>query len=165
MAQPSPLRTLRRCATCHRVDEGDVCPWCASTTWEVYTDADVRAEDLSAEIAAQLDERRTGIPRPAPPSAPGASREAAPVEPGALRGKPRRISGFALGMIVALVRRLSALCTAEGASITVAITPDGAVVRFDGAATPDHTAAKPSPDGWRYLDIEGEPVSVCWMQS
>jgi hypothetical protein len=75
------------------------------------------------------------------------------------------VSGFTLGMMVALVRRLSALCTGASASITVTITPDSAKIRFDSYVTPDDGNSKPGPDGWRYLDIEGEPVSVSWMQS
>lgn len=79
-------------------------------------------------------------------------------------GAKRRLSGVVLGLLVALVRRVSSLCTAEGVSITVTVTPEGAAVRFDGDVVPDHIAAKPGPDGWRYLDIEGVPVSVSWQQ-
>jgi RNA polymerase subunit RPABC4/transcription elongation factor Spt4 len=221
---PRRSQLIRRCATCHRVDTGDVCPWCASTTWEAYTDADIRAEDLSADIAAQLAERRPALGRGLSTFSP-AELEALPVgaafrddaaedpagwtfvkgfdsrwrahrapngiaedrfltifgrEPwggslqlvaidgvilGVERPAPPARVVTNLGLIVATARHLHPLAAASGAEFTVSVTPRGVEIRFTGAAVPQHLAAKPGPDGWRTLDIEGEPVSVCWMQS
>jgi hypothetical protein len=159
---PAALRTVRRCTACHHASNAYICPRCASTTWETYTDADLRAEDLSAEISAQLDERRTGIPRPAPPPAPVASREAAPVEPGALRAaKPARLRAFVLGMIVGLARQLHKLALEHGIGFSLAVSPQGATVFLLSGPMPEMMGARPVPHS-DHVHVETDGVSVAW---